>query len=75
MEPGPRFICDHSGFDFPLSEAVKQWDGALVHRKFADKRNPQDFVKGVRDDQRLPISRPEAPDVFLGTNEVTAEDL
>lgn len=70
-----RFICDASGFDFPLSEAVRQWDGALVHRRFVDKRNPQDFVTSVRDNRPLPFSRPEPADVFLSTNEVQPGDL
>lgn len=68
-------ICAFSGFKVPVSELVKNWDGQLVHYRFADKRNPQDFVRGVRDEQRLPISQPEATDVFLSTNEVTADDL
>lgn len=71
----PQGICDASGFKFPLRELVRQWDGLLVHHRFVDKRNPQDHVTGVRDDQSLPVSRPESADVFLTTNEVQPEDL
>lgn len=71
MTAKPQSICEASGFKFPSDEMVKQWDGAMVHRSFVDKRNPQDFVRGVRDDQRQPIPRPEAPDIFLATNEVS----
>lgn len=71
----PQFICDFSGFKFPLSEAVRNWDGNLVHRRFQDRRNSQDFVTGVQDDQSLRVSRPETADVFLDTNEVQPEDL
>ena len=70
-----RFICDMSGFDFPRGQAVKNWDGAMVHRRFADVRNPQDFVTGRRDNEALPWSRPEADDTFLTTNQVTAAGL
>lgn len=68
-------ICDASGFKVPLENLVKQWDGARVDRRFVDKRNPQDFVRGVRDDQSLPFSRPEAPDSFLAVGDVTPESL
>ena len=68
-------ICEASGFKFPLSQLVRQWDGALVHRSFVDKRNPQDFVRGVPDNQAIPNPRPEAPDAFLSDNEVQPGDL
>ena len=69
------FICSLSGFKFPISEAVKNWNGLLVHRSFVDKRNPQDFVKAVPESMALPVSNPEPTDTFLGTNEVTAASL
>ncbi len=72
--PG-NFICDFSGFKYPLSEAVKNWDGHLVHHRFADRRNPQDFLRTPPDRQMLPVARPEAPDVFLSPGDVTPEDL
>lgn len=71
----PQAICEFSGFKVPVDELVRNWDGAMVHYRFVDRRNPQDFVRGVRDDQTLKVSRPEAPDVFLGTNDVTADSL
>lgn len=70
-----RAICDVSGFEYPLSDLVKTWDGLLAHPRWADvSRHPQDYVTG-RKESVLPYSRPEAPDVFLATNEVTAADL
>lgn len=71
----PQGICEASGFKYPLSQLVRQWDGAMVHRSFVDKRNPQDFVRGVPDNQTIPNARPEAPDVFLAVGDVTVEDL
>lgn len=47
----------------------------MVHPRFADRRNPQDFVTGRRDNEAVPNARPEADDVFLATNEVTAASL
>ena len=68
-------ICEFSGFKVNHDELVRNWDGAMVHRRFADRRNPQDFVRGVLDNQAIPNARPEAADVFLSTNEVTPESL
>jgi hypothetical protein len=60
-----------------LNALVKQWDGAMVDSRFVDRRNPQDFVRGVPDRSDLPFARPESPDVFItpGVNDVTPEDL
>jgi len=73
-EPQARAICDASGFEFPLRELVRQWDGALVAPRFCDKRNPQDFVRGIRESV-LPYTRPEGPDVFVFVGEVTPGSL
>jgi len=67
-------ICDRSGFEFPLRELVRQWDGAWVHPRFLDQRHPQDYVR-AHPERPLPYSRPEAADNFLDTNEVTASSL
>jgi len=64
-EPVPQAIDPASGFKVPLSNLVRQWDGELVDYRFVDKRNPQDFVRGVRDTQALPYARPEPPDQFV----------
>lgn len=69
-------ICDASGFTFKASEMVRQWDGAYVAKRFADRRNPQDFVKGVPDRQDVPWARPQGPDVFIDPlDPVTPADL
>lgn len=70
-----KAICDASGFEIDRDDMVRQWDGAMVASRFVDKRNPQDFVTGRRDNEALPWTRPEADDVFLTTNQVTAADL
>lgn len=69
-----RGICHASGFEFPLADLVRQWDGALVHPRYCDRRNPQDFLTAVRE-TTLPYTSPEAPDVFVATNEVTPGSL
>ena len=72
--PRTRAICDASGFKCYADELVKQWDGAFVLPRFLDKRNPQDFVKGVPDNKRVHLTRPEAPDTFISST-VTPADL
>ena len=70
MSDGPRrnrAICDASGFQCYADQLVRQWDGAMVLPRYVDKRNPQDFVRGVPDMQTPRIVRPEAPDVFIST--------
>jgi hypothetical protein len=63
--PEPQAIDPASGFKVPLRNLVKQWDGEMVDRRFVDKRNPQDFVRGIKDNSILPYARPEVPDIFM----------
>lgn len=67
-KPVPQAIDPASGFKVPLSSLVRQWDNEMVAREFVDKRNPQDFVRGVKDTQTLPYARPESPDSFIAVN-------
>lgn len=64
-EPVPQAIDPASGFKVPLSNLRKQWDNQMVDCRFVDKRNSQDFVRGVKDDQSLPFARPESPNTFI----------
>lgn len=74
--PGDYYlICDECGFKVRASETRKRWDGLRVCAKDWEPRHPQDFVRGRRDRQRVPEPRPEAPDVFIDENDVTAESL
>lgn len=69
MDDRPRqlAICDASGFKCYADELVKQWDGAMVLPRYLDRRNPQDFVTGVPDNQAVRFSRPEAADTFISS--------
>lgn len=77
LTPGDYFVrCDRTGFKVPASECVREWDGKIVWREVYEPRHPQDFVRGVREDNSLPFARPvSGADRFLGTNEVTSDDL
>lgn len=63
-------VCDQCGKKFKSSQIRRQWDGLYVCRKCHDPRHPQDFVKGVVDDQSVPYSRPQTDATF--TAEATA---
>lgn len=68
-------ISDRSGFKKKASECKFEWNGLFVSNSEWEERQPQDFVRGVPDDQRVAISRPESLDIFLATNEVKSDDL
>lgn len=68
-------ICDLCGGKFKFSQLRKNSDGHYVCSKDYEPRHPQDGVRGRADRQRVAVSRPEGTDRFLGTNEVTADDL
>lgn len=70
-----RGICDRCGFERALSSLKEEWTGLKVCKDCWDPRHPQDFVRGVRDDQSVPNPRPEPNDVFIGPGDVSPDDL
>lgn len=76
LDPGNYYVwCDRTGFKVPANETMREWDGKIVWRHVYEPRHPQDFVRGVREDNTVPFARPRPADRFLGVNEVTADDL
>jgi hypothetical protein len=57
-------LCDICGFKFKSSNLRRRWDGYMVCPKDFEYRHPQDYVRGVKDTQNLPWTRPEPPDTF-----------
>jgi hypothetical protein len=73
-------LCDRCGSKFKFSDLKLEWDGLYVCTANGcwEARQPQDYVKGVRDDMAVPVSRPDQPNVFLDTiyvNPVTSTSL
>lgn len=68
-------ICDLCGGKYKFSELRKNSDGLYVCHKDYEPEHPQERVRGRADRQRVAVSRPEGSDRFLGTNEVTVDDL
>ena len=57
---------DRTGRKILASEARREWTGSLVHKDEFETRHQQDFVRGLVDDQTVPISRPKPVDTFIG---------
>ena len=65
-KPGdPNAICDVCGFKYKLSQLKRRWDGVMACPEDFELRQPQDFVRGVKDQRAIPDARPEVPDVFV----------
>jgi hypothetical protein len=57
--PGDFYrICDRTGFKVRAGKTRKEWTGIIVRSDVWEARHPQDFVRGTRDDQRVPDARP-----------------
>ncbi len=67
--PGDFYrICDLTGFKIRANRTKKQWNNYIVREQSFELRQPQDFVRGVRDDQSVPEPRPRQINVFLEQN-------
>lgn len=65
--PGDSYLIDdETGLKIRRSDAVKRWDGAVVHRTDTNPRHPQDFVRAKADRQLASVVRPRTPDRFTG---------
>jgi len=67
-------VCDICGQKFKGSKCRMQWNNLFVCKVCFEPRNPQDFVKGIRDEQKAPIPRPDSTPVFI-TKPITPGDL
>lgn len=56
-----NFVCDFCGAKNKSSNAMKTWDNFYVCKHHKEVRNPQDFLRGVKDNQTTPWSRPFQP--------------
>ena len=68
-------ICDRTGFRVYASQAKREWNGLLVREQSWEPRHPQDTIRGVPERSRVTDPRPRQANRFLGTNEVTRDDL
>ena len=62
--------CDLCGKPGKSSSMRKTWDGFYVCAFHKEERNPQDLIRGIKDDQSVPWSRPEATWQFVSIDSV-----
>ena len=56
---------DRTGFPQRAERTRREWTGLIVDENVWEPRQPQDFVRGVADDQSVPEARPRAPATFV----------
>ncbi len=65
--PGSYYVTDdRTGFPQRSERTRKEWNGLRVDETVWEPRQPQDLVRGVKDQQSVPDARPLAPNVFVG---------
>jgi len=67
--------CDRSGQKALRSECVKQWNGLIVKKEFAEARHPLDRQRMPPAERAVHDARPPGDDVFLNPGDVTAASL
>lgn len=60
-----NFTCDFCGAKNKSTDAMFTWNGYYVCQHHKEVRNPQDFLRGVKDNQSVPWNRVEAPETFV----------
>ncbi len=72
--PGSFYrICDITGFKVRAERTHKMWSGTIRRIQSWEPRQPQDFVKGVRDDQAVSDPRPRQIDRFINQDNMQAQ--
>lgn len=56
-----NFTCDLCGRKQKSTRAMFTWQGLYVCKHHKEIRNPQDFLRGVKDNQSVPWTRPFTP--------------
>lgn len=57
---------DRSGFARRAEDTQEEWNHLIVGKNLWEARQPQDFVRGVPDNQTVPNPRPAPPPIFTG---------
>lgn len=61
---GWNMVCQVCGFKYKNTEMKLRWDNVWCCPEDWEVRQPQDFVRGVKDQMAIPYSNPEPPNVF-----------
>lgn len=73
-------ICDVCGFKRKSSEMMKRWDGLMVCRPSVaegcwEPQHPQEIIRPIIDQNKLPWTRPEPADVYLPVTPAWPPDI
>lgn len=68
-------VCDQSGQKVLRSQCVRQWDGMIVKKEYADCRHPLDRPFSPRPERAIHDARPPGEPIFIEPGDVTANDL
>lgn len=58
-------ICDVCGFKFKNTQLKERWDGLMVCQSDWETRHPQEMIRAIPDENKLPWTRPEGTDTFI----------
>ena len=58
-------ICDVCGFKYKASELQQRWDGLMVCAPDWEMRHPQEMIRPIPDQNKLPWTRPDPTDIFV----------
>jgi hypothetical protein len=64
QDGGFNFTCDLCGCKNKASDAMRTWNNLYVCRHHKELRNPQDFIRGVKENMSLPWTRTKQPETF-----------
>jgi|1_EtaG_2_1085319.scaffolds.fasta_scaffold203243_1 hypothetical protein len=70
-----NIICERTGSKIKRSQARKEWNNKIVRKESFEHRHPMDFLRARPDRQAAEDPRTESSDVYLGANQVQANDL
>jgi len=66
-------ICDRCGFKFKNTDLKQTWDGLMVCASCWEPRHPQELIRPIPDQNKLPWTRPEGS-LDLQVGNVTIAD-
>lgn len=74
-KPGDYFVqCDRSGEKVLRSQCVREWNGWIVKKEYAEERHPLDLQRPPRAERVVNEARTEN-EIELNYGDVTIDDL
>ena len=58
-------LCDVCGFKFKSVDLKQRWDGLMVCETDWETRHPQELIRPIQDQNKLPWTRPEPLDLTI----------